>query len=118
MTWWRNFKLAWSMVTTIAPYVPEADLPEFWNEEDGLALQHFLNSATGIKYRLRLTNFVLRSAVRATQDVDNPDRACGIACGIALGIKMVDNHLPIALAEESTGDEDEAAVSFAEKFAA
>lgn len=106
-------------MTQIPAYVPEADLPGFWSEDDALATQHFLNTSTGQKLRLRLTNYVLRSAVTATQATSNVERHCGTAHGIALAVKAFENHLPTALAQErKSGSEEDAALSFADEFAA
>ena len=118
MNWLSRLKLAWAIARTPL-YVPEADLDGAWTEEDGLALDAFFRSAHGQKLKMRLTNYVLRSAVQATVAKDNLPYNCGIARGVALAVAVIENHFSqVPATRDKTSETEQAAPSFADEFAA
>jgi hypothetical protein len=79
-----------------------ADTPDGWTSDDDLALYQFFNSDTGRKLKARMTNYVIRCALNATQQTKNSKYHNGIARGVALSVSKVEDHFASSARSQST----------------
>lgn len=86
----RHLKAAWNY-GRIFPYIEAATVEEFWTEEESKAVAHFFDSYAGKKFKIRLRNFSIQTAVGEAVDLNSPR---GKAAGAFAVIAFMDSHFP------------------------
>jgi hypothetical protein len=89
MNFIKRFLFAWRSAR-VPDYILDADQPDFWTDADARTLEGYFKSDSGKKLKAILTNYVLRSAVEATQK----RITCGHARGIASTVSILERHVP------------------------
>lgn len=101
MTFLRRLITAYRNVRDYS-YDSFADLEDGWTPEDAALLESFFYGPTGQKLRARMTNYVIRCAINATQQTSNQIYHNGIARGIALSVSQVETHFASSARSQST----------------
>lgn len=105
MNFWRFIKAALRFQKAMRS-VAEANEQDFWTEADAKFLTNFLQSYTGKKLQLRLTNYAFKSALSAVRQKGSEAYECGEAAGIQLGIAALQEHTLSQVAAHSDKSEE------------
>jgi len=93
----RRFKEAWRIAGLSLLYSPEADAEYGWTEEDAAHWKTILKSPFGQKMKGKLNNYVMRTAYKAINALEDRDYKCGVARGAVItvaGIEGMANYQP------------------------
>lgn len=71
-----------------------SDQENFWTPDDARSLLSFLNSYTGKKLKIRLTNFTTKMAIAAVQNPNCSPYMNGQASGVAACVAAIEAHTP------------------------
>jgi hypothetical protein len=93
MSFFQRFLRAWRDARTNAQYDFLADTDESWTKEDADLMRALFAGPAGMKLKVRLTNYVVRCAVKATRQTDNHAYHNGIAKGVGMAVNAIEEHM-------------------------